>query len=68
MDEMLHHDGWTEADDYEQESASIWSKLGDFNLWKHEEAQHEEEKQCVPMADWQTTSYPNCNVSKCSYI
>lgn len=67
VDEMLHHDGWVESDDSEEENASIWSRWSDFSFWKHEDTQHaEEEKQCVPMAEWQTTSYPNCNVGKSS--
>lgn len=62
-DEMLHHDGWKELDDAE-ESASTW-RWSDFSFWRHEQTQQEtEEKECVPMVDWQTTSYPNCNVGK----
>eukprot|EP00804_Cyclotella_cryptica_P012815 CCRYP_010565-RB/>CCRYP_010565-RB protein AED:0.04 eAED:0.04 QI:284/1/0.66/1/1/0.66/3/0/663 len=65
MDPMLHHDGWKENHDIHselQETSSTWTVP---SFWKREvptRKEEEEEKQCVPMASWQTTSYPNCNV------
>lgn len=60
MDPMLHHDGWKETDGVDPEDSAIrW----DFSFWKrHDVTNEQEEKQCVPMAEWQTTSYPNCNI------
>ena len=68
VDPMLHHDEWT--GDYEtDEISSWWVWLLDFKLWSSDENDIEPEddegsKKCVPMAEWQTTSYPNCNVGK----
>jgi len=54
-DPMLHHDNWQPADeDY------ILSIDGYEEGLKSAEENLKEE-QCVPMAAWQTTSYPNCN-------
>lgn len=72
-DEMLHHDGWKEWEDGGEEedetSSGWWFSWSNF-FWKgsesRQEGQEEEEKErhCVPMMEWQTTSYPNCNVGK----
>ncbi|KAL7501699.1 hypothetical protein ACHAWT_009568 [Skeletonema menzelii] len=45
-DPMLHHDGWSEI------STTDLHYDDNFN---------ENNGDCVPMAPWQTTSYPNCN-------
>eukprot|EP00571_Detonula_confervacea_P002909 CAMPEP_0172330160 /NCGR_PEP_ID=MMETSP1058-20130122/61259_1 /TAXON_ID=83371 /ORGANISM="Detonula confervacea, Strain CCMP 353" /LENGTH=476 /DNA_ID=CAMNT_0013047363 /DNA_START=544 /DNA_END=1974 /DNA_ORIENTATION=- len=52
---MLHHQGWKPNDsDYHVSKGGIVSD-------NNENENTEEESQCVPMAKWQTTSYPNCN-------
>ena len=28
----------------------------------------EKRRKCVPMADWQVTSYPNCNLGECCFF
>ena len=45
-DPMLHHDGWDVIKTTDQQD------YDNFN---------ENNGECVPMAAWQTTSYPNCN-------
>ena len=45
-DPMLHHDGWVAVTDVQVDDT------------KSNEHNHDE---CVPMVEWQTTSYPNCN-------
>mmetsp|Transcript_17770 Transcript_17770/g.30046 ORF Transcript_17770/g.30046 Transcript_17770/m.30046 type:complete len:660 (-) Transcript_17770:93-2072(-) len=45
-DPMLHHDGWA--------ATTTSDKHDDDNY-------NENNGECVPMAPWQTTSYPNCN-------
>lgn len=47
-DPMLHHDGWTETSTSDRHDDD-----GNFN--------NNNDGECVPMAPWQTTSYPNCN-------
>jgi hypothetical protein len=65
---MLHHDGWKEMYEVDEEGASTLRWL-DLSFWRHEQIQQEaEEKECVPMVDWQTTSYPNCNVGKLFFV
>ncbi|KAL9189793.1 hypothetical protein ACHAXT_009468 [Thalassiosira profunda] len=56
-DPMLHHEGWKPSDDEDPTSLTEGEPLNSGN----DEAQIEEEEQCVPMMEWQTTSYPNCN-------
>lgn len=46
-DPMLHHDGWAA-------STTTDDQHDDYNF-------NENNGECVPMASWQTTSYPNCN-------
>lgn len=58
-DEMLHHDGWTEEGRNNNDANGDDTSKGGGQ----EEAGDE---QCVPMAGWQTTSYPNCNVGECT--
>ena len=50
-DPMLHHDGWKPS----AQSSPVTQRQQDVSV------QEEAEEQCVPMASWQTTSYPNCN-------
>ena len=60
-DPMLHHDGWvppTIIDNVDGTAAGgdeVDGSAGDSS------SSEEESQQCVPMAEWQTTSYPNCN-------
>lgn len=55
-DPMLHHDGWTPRRG--DRLAGATAHRSDVAA---DEAEEEEEPRCVPMAEWQTTSYPNCN-------
>ena len=49
-DPTQHHEGWNSGDEDNSNS-------------NDEESEKEvKESQCVPMAKWQTTSYPNCNI------
>jgi serine/threonine protein kinase len=45
-DPMLHHDGWSATSTTDEQNGGI------FN---------ENHGECIPMAGWQATSYPNCN-------
>lgn len=68
-DEMLHRDGWKgcEEDGEEEKSSDSWFSWSGFffkNSESRQENEEEDERQCVPMMEWQTTSYPNCNVGK----
>ena len=47
-DPMLHHDNWVASEPIEQRSDDVYYSK-------------ETKGDCVPMADWQTTQYPNCN-------
>lgn len=47
-DPMLHHDGWTSQ-------TATDDRNDDDNFIENNN------DECVPMASWQTTSYPNCN-------
>ena len=51
VDPMLHQEGWTPRPFMETPAEPVSSAA---------EADEEEER-CVPMAEWQTTAYPNCN-------
>ena len=77
VDPMLHNDEWRGGDDYQtrnEASSSRWGRLlllDYFKVWNSnnnndvkEQQDETNEEQCVPMAEWQTTSYPNCNVGK----
>ena len=56
-DPMLHHDGWKP-----EARLSVGSDNEEkIQIFNDETIQVEAENQCVPMAQWQTTSYPNCN-------
>lgn len=57
-DPMLHHDGW------KPEARSYFGSDndGEIQIVHDNSIEEETEDQCVPMAQWQTTSYPNCNV------
>jgi hypothetical protein len=61
VDPMLHHDGWKASEDYDKEASFGWSG---FSFWKHANEEVVHDRQCVPMMEWQTTSYPNCNVGE----
>eukprot|EP00956_Cyclotella_meneghiniana_P000173 scaffold242_cov73-Cyclotella_meneghiniana.AAC.4 len=77
VDPMLHNDEWRGDYHYQtrnEASSSRWGRLlllDYFKEWNSnnnndvkEQQDETNEEQCVPMAEWQTTSYPNCNVGK----
>ncbi|KAL7532977.1 hypothetical protein ACHAXR_004969 [Thalassiosira sp. AJA248-18] len=61
---MLHHEGWEPHDDDNSIDYTDNNNRGDStnNNEGDDPTEDDEESQCVPMAEWQTTSYPNCNI------
>ena len=59
IDPMLHHDNWNPQSTY----SSYFGKTEEYTSigMIKEEEEEKEQPQCIPMSNWQTTSYPNCN-------
>jgi len=56
-DPMLHHDGWIPSNEGDDNIP-----INNDDVGESAEEESSGSQRCVPMAEWQTTSYPNCNV------
>ena len=52
---MFNHEGWNNEDEASTDNVLVYS-------YNNVDGGEEDQPQCIPMASWQTTSYPNCNV------
>ena len=57
---MFNHKGWKTPSYFNEDEASTDNVL--VYSYNNVDGGEEDQPQCIPMASWQTTSYPNCNV------
>ena len=57
---MFNNEGWKTPSYFNEDEASTDNVL--VYSYNNVDGGEEDQPQCIPMASWQTTSYPNCNV------